>query len=361
MKRWDGFVHTLLKIEWTEIALACCIFIVFLLFRKWFTKYIFKMMIAILRKTPTELFTNVLLAFERPLHFLWIVLGLYFALMYLPFDFTTTSFVGHLFRTLIILLIGWGMYNYMSTQSVLFMKLARNFDIDDDSIFIPFISKVMRFIVIALVIVVIASEWEYNINGFVAGLGLGGLAFALAAQETIANFFGGIVIIMEKPFAKGHWIETPTVEGVVEDIGFRSTEVRTFADALVTVPNSIISKEPITNWSVMQKRRITFSIGVAYGTPREKLETCIRRIEALLKGHDGVDQDYMIVRFDEFSEPGMNIYLYFFTKTIVWAEWFKIKENISFAIMDIFAEEGVSLAVPIVEIKEKDTKGINES
>lgn len=353
MRYVDAFIYSLDRINWLDWGIAFLIFIVFLLFRKLFTKYIFKIIVAISRKTPTELFTNLLLAFEKPLHFLWIVFGAYAALSYLPFNLLANAFVEHVFRTSLILLIGWGFYNYMSKRSHLFINIAKKFDIPEDSMLIPFISNLMRFIIIAIVIVVVLDEWGYNINGLVAGLGIGGLAIALAAQETVANFFGGIVIITEKPFAKGDWIETPTVEGVVEDIGFRSTSVRTFANALVTVPNSIISKEPITNWSRMKKRRINFKLRVAYGTPREKLEKCVRKIEALLKNHDGIDQDFMIIRFDEFGDTSLNIYLYFFTKTTVWVEWFAIKEEISFRIMDILEEENVSLAVPIVEINQR--------
>lgn len=352
MGTYSAFVETL-ESQWQKWLLALAIFIIFLLFRKLFTKYIFKFIVKISKKTPTPLITDLLLAFQRPLQVLWIVIGAYVALMTLPYSLTVTPFVEHTFRTCIILLIGSGFYIFMSKHSQLFANVAKKFQIPEDSILIPFISNVMRFVIIAIVIVVILAEWGYNINGLVAGLGLGGLAVALAAQETIANFFGGIVIITEKPFAKGDWIETPTVEGIVEDIGFRSTSVRTFTNALVTVPNSILSKEPITNWSKMKKRRIHFILKIAYDTPREKLERCVRKIESLIKNHDGVDQDFMIVRFDQFGETGFDIYLYFFTKTTVWTEWFAIKEEISFKIMDILAEENVALAVPIVEVQEK--------
>ncbi|TWI55868.1 mechanosensitive ion channel family protein [Halalkalibacter nanhaiisediminis] len=350
MERWDAFVRSLERLEWTDVGIAIAIFIVFLLFRKLFTTYIFKIIVATSRKTPTELFTNILLSFERPLRAFWVVLGTYLALVYLPFNFTTIDFVEHLYRSFIIMLIGWGIYNYTSIHSMTFIRLARKVEIDEDSMLVPFVSKLLRFAVIALIIVIIASEWGYDISGFVAGLGLGGLAFALAAQDTIGNFFGGIIIITEKPFSKGDWIETPSVEGVVEDITFRSTQIRTFSDAIVTVPNSTLANEPITNWSQMKKRRISFSLGIEYGTPSDKIEICARRIESLLRSNEEVDQDLIMVRFDQFSESSYDIFIYFFTKTTAWAEWFRVKEEINFTILNILEEEGVSVSIPTSNI-----------
>src|SRR5690606_15315239 len=103
-------------------------------------------------------------------------------------------------------------------------------------------------IIMAIGAAIIADEFGYNINGFVAGLGLGGLAISLAAKDALANLFGGIIIITEKPFTIGQWIQTPSVEGIVEGISFRSTKIRTFAQAIVTVPNNTLANEPITNW-----------------------------------------------------------------------------------------------------------------
>jgi MscS family membrane protein len=344
--KWDAFVHSLNRLEWTDIGIAIAIFSVFLLFRKLFTKYIFKLILMMLKKTPTEFFSNLLISFEKPIRALWIVIGTYLALVYLPFHFTTIEFVEHLYRSIIIMIIGWGLFNYTSEYSMAIIKLARNIDLDEQSMFVPFVSKILRFAVIALVIVVVASEWGYEISGFIAGLGLGGLAFALAAQDTIGNFFGGVIIITEKPFSKGDWIQTPSVEGTVQDISFRSTQIRTFSDSIVTIPNSTLANEPITNWSEMGKRRIAFTVGVTYSTPKEKLQTCARRIESFLRSHDEIDQDLIMVRFNEFSSSSLDIYIYFFTKTIVWVEWFRIKEEINFEILKILDEENVSVAFP---------------
>lgn len=228
--------------------------------------------------------------------------------------------------------------------------VSKKLNWDIDRILIPFLSKSIRFVVVAIAISVVAQEWGYEIGGLVAGLGLGGLAFALAARDAVANIFGGIVIITEKPFSIGDWIETPSVEGTVEDITFRSTRVRTFAQALVTMPNSTLANEPITNWTRMGKRRITFHLGVTYSTPRHKLETSVRRIRNMLEQHPEIDQETLFVHFDKFAGSSLDIFLYFFTKTTDWGKWLEVKEDCNLKIMEILEEEGVSIAFPSTSV-----------
>ena len=114
----------------------------------------------------------------------------------------------------------------------------------------------------------------------------------------------------------------------------------------MTIPNSTLANEPITNWSEMGKRRVSFTIGLSYSTSQEKVETCARKIEKLLRAHEDVDQDLIMVRFNELNDSSLDIFVYFFTKTIAWTEWFRIKEHVNFEIMKILEEENVSIAFP---------------
>src|SRR5699024_6731493 len=126
-----------------------------------------------------------------------------------------------------------------------------------DEILVSFLSRALQFIIIAMAISIVLQEFDYHIGGLITGLGIGGLAISLAAKDALANLFGGVVIVTEKPFTINDWIMTPSVEGTVEDISFRSTKVRTFDQALVVVPNATLANEAITNWSKMGKRRIS--------------------------------------------------------------------------------------------------------
>lgn len=133
-----------------------------------------------------------------------------------------------------------------------------------------FLKKIVKVLIFTVSGIAILSETGTNVTTIITGIGLGGLTFALAAQDTAQNLFGGMVILFDRPFAVDDWISTPDIEGVVEDITFRSTRIRTFPNALVIVPNSSLVSSPITNWSRMNKRRASFSIGLTYDTPKEK-------------------------------------------------------------------------------------------
>jgi MscS family membrane protein len=199
---------------------------------------------------------------------------------------------------------------------------------------------------VAISLSIIGQEFDYDVNGLVAGLGLGGLAFALAAKEAVGNLIGGIVIVTEKPFSIGDWILTPSVEGIVEDINFRSTKIRTFSQALVTVPNATLANEAITNWSRMGKRRITFHLGLNYRTTKEQIQRVVNRIEIMLNNHEDIHPDTVMVAFDHYNESSLDILIYFFTNSTVWAEHVKIKHEINLEIMGILEEEGVEVAFP---------------
>lgn len=354
---WIGSIEI-----WQDIGVALVIFLVAIAFRKIFTKYIYKILLKLATKVPTSILTNIFLAFEKPLRLFFVVIGIFFSLLYLPLNLVTTALIIKCFRSIVIVLAGWGLYNLASTSSSFFSSLSQKLNIEVNNILLPFLSKLIRVSIVIFTLSIIASEWDYNVGGFLAGLGLGGLAFALAAKDSISNLFGGIIIITEKPFSIGEWIKTPSVEGVVEDINFRSTRIRTFSQALVTVPNATLANEPITNWSKMGKRQVTFNLGIEYSTPMEKIKTCVRRIDRMLRDHEEIDQDLIMVKFNEFNDSSLDIFLYFFTKTTSWVEYLKVKEDINLRIMNILEQEGVSIAFPSRTIyMRNDGEGISKN
>src|SRR5699024_3677355 len=233
----------------------------------------------------------------------------------------------------IVIVVAWGLFNLAAATPIFFSNINKKSNVQLDEIVIPFISKGLRLVIIAIAISIIAQVFEYPIGGFVAGLGLGGLAFALAAQDALANLFGGFVIITERPFTIGEWIKTPSVEGTVEDITFRSTKIRTFAQAVVTVPNSTLANEPITNWSEMGKRRVSSTVIAYYDTTINSDKLSIDKINYYLRNHEAIHQETIFVAFDEFHKNGIEIMLYFFTKTTLWGEYVTIKEEVNFKIM----------------------------
>ena len=336
------------KLVNTGIALG--IILLFVLFRKLFTKYVFQLICRLRNEKPDDLLIQVFRSFERPIGWLFIIIGLYIAVKYFPFIDQKNPLLLKILRSMIIILISWGLVNLSSPTQGILLNINEKFHRKIDLILIPFISRALRVIIIAISISIIGQEFDYDVNGLVAGLGLGGLAFALAAKDAVGNLIGGIVIVTEKPFSIGDWILTPKVEGTVEDINFRSTKVRTFSQALVTVPNASLASDAITNWSRMGKRKIDFHLDVAYQGDTDQVEQLIVDIKHLLRSHDGVHQDTIVVAFDQFKDHYIRILVYFFTNTTAWEEHVQIKHQINLSIMQLLEDEGMSLAVPLQKV-----------
>lgn len=334
------------SVYFVDLCISIGIFLLFLLFRKIFAKYVFTLLLKISKKAPTTLFSQIIKAYEKPIQWLFIIIGIYAAARYFPLFNHNNPFFLDLIRSGIIIVISWGLYNLTASSSHLFDKLNEKYSLEIDAILIPFLSRVLRVVIVAVAISVIAQEFGYNVTSFIAGLGIGGLAISLAAKDALANLFGGFVIITERPFSIGDWIKTSTVEGIVEEITFRSTRVRTFADAVVTVPNATLSNDTITNWSKMNKRQISFQLKLSYDTTKSTLESIVNQIKELLENHPEVHKDAIHVSFTDYQEDGYGILINFFTNTTVYAEFIKIKEDINFSIKGILEKEGTTPAVP---------------
>lgn len=339
-------LSTVIHFPWIKIGYAVAIYLIFFIIQKIFTGYFLKIILKLTTKTKSNLDDQVINSFKGPLNIFILLLGLYFGFRELPFTLHTQTVFNKMIRSLFVIIIGWGFINLTAVTHELFSRVGKRFNIKFDQILIPFLTKFFKFVIIALVFTIVAGEWGFNINGFITGLGLGGLAVALAARDTLSNLFGGMVIITENPFTIGDWIKTPSVEGTVEDITFRSTKIRTFSQALVTVPNSTLANEPITNWSKMGKRRITFNLKLNIHTPREKIVTCTNEISDMLKNNEAIDEETIFVNFSDFSTSSLDLFLYFFTKTTNWEIWLKIKEEVNLQIMEILEKNKVEIALP---------------
>ncbi|QQE81480.1 mechanosensitive ion channel [Alicyclobacillus sp. SO9] len=327
---------------WHRVGVSVVILLLALAFRRLFSRYILRFTLRFTSKTKTQLDDELLRAFQAPLGWLIVAIGLYFALMALGFNAAATQAFGRILQSVFIVVVATGLYKV----AYLFTNLGTRFRLQFDRIVKPFLTRLLRFIIVASAVAMIADIWGFNVGTFVAGLGIGGLALALAAKDSLANLFAGFVIITERPFSIDDWIKTPSVQGTVEDITFRSTKVRTFAQALVIVPNSLLANEPITNWTKMGKRQVSFQLGVTYSTSRDKLEEVVKAIRNLLQNHPGVHPETIMVAFDTYGSSSLDIFLYFFTKTTVWAEYLVVKEDINFKIMEILEELDVQVAFP---------------
>lgn len=216
----------------------------------------------------------------------------------------------------------------------------------DDQV-IPLLNRTAKFVVWALGIVFILQNSGVNVLSLVAGLGIGGLAFALAAKDTVENLFGSITIFTDRPFQIGDWVLVDgKVEGVVEEVGFRSTRVRTFYNSVVSVPNGKVAAATIDNYGMRSRRRTVATLGLTYSTPREKLEAYTDAVRAYLAAHPKVYKQVLEVHFSGFGESALQIMVYFFLEVPDWHQELEERAAIYAHFLRLAEEIGVSFAFP---------------
>jgi MscS family membrane protein len=336
--------YTILNIKLKNLLIFFAIIFAFFLLKQVLAKIILGTLKKLAGKTKSEFDDELLTAIEKPLKFAIVIFGFFvaFSNIYLPPN--ARSLVAHLINSLFIYTVFWAIYRcevLLHKMIETFLK-RKNFELV--SSFLPFISKFIKTTIIIFAIIFIIQEWGYNVGALITGLGIGGVAVALAAKDTLANLFGSIMILIDRPFKIGDWVVINDIEGTVEDIGFRSTRIRTFAKALVSVPNSVVATTSITNWSMRDRRRINFNIGVTYSTPADLLEKAVKEIETMLKNHPQIHDDPLMVYFTDFQASSLDIFIYCFTTTAEWAKYLEIKQDVNLKIMGILENLGIDFA-----------------
>ena len=329
-----------LKVDAYIVAIV--IFIFFQLFRVVLRKFLLK----IVKKTSNKFDDDLVDSIGKPLDFLFVIIGANFAVDILVLTENVSLFLDQVVRSGFIVVLFWAMLNILTTLAQNIHKVTNKFG-DKVSVEVAnFVVKSIRLFIIILGFIAFLQEWGFNVSGFLASMGLIGMAFALAAKDTAANLFGSLVIFTDKPFKVGDWIKTPSVEGTIETIGIRSTRVRTFAQAVVTVPNATLANSAILNWSRMGKRRIKMDIGVTYDTKGETVENIIKDIKTMLENNENIHQETIYVYFSEFGASSLNIFCYYFTKSTVWGEFMRVREETYLEIMKIVEKNGSGFAFP---------------
>ena len=210
------------------------------------------------------------------------------------------------------------------------------------------ISKLLKASVVITAALVVLQTLGFSISGVVAFGGIGGIAIGFAAKDLLANFFGGLMIYLDRPFAVGDWIRSPDrdIEGTVEQIGWRQTRIRTFDKRPLYVPNSVFTTIAVENPSRMLNRRIKETVGIRYDDAG-KMRTIVGKVKNMLKNHPEIDTGQtMIVNFNSFAPSSLDFFVYTFTKTTNWAEYHEIKQDVMLKIIDIIEKEGAECAFP---------------
>ncbi len=238
----------------------------------------------------------------------------------------------------------WGMIKQAEEILISPVKMKKPMDYTT----VNAISKLSRAVVIITAVLTLMQSLGYSVAGVMAFGGIGGIAVGFAAKDLLANFFGGFIIHLDRPFKVGDWIRSPDrqIEGSVERIGWRLTTIRTFDLRPLYVPNAAFTQIAVENPSRMQNRRIYETIGIRYADVKE-LSLIVSDIRQMLANHDEIDNDQVsIVNFLAFGESSLDIMIYAYTKTIQWVKYHEVKQDILLQISDIIGSYGAEVALP---------------
>ena len=347
-------IYDFFVMYFSSVIVLAVSFIAAQIFKGYFAGFIINVFHRLLSRTRLRVEKDSMEFLKKPLKLIFISTVMFFAFITqknLMADYPLLlSFVIKMYRLTIILCIIYFIYAAVPVIMSAFNRLKHPDSILFDDTLLIFFAKIIKAVIVIIAVLIVLGEFGVNINGLITGVGLGGLTFALAAQDTASNIFGGLVIISDKPFAVGDWIQTASIEGTVEDISFRSTRIRTFDDALLVVPNSTLSSASITNWSKMNKRKVKFNIGLTYNTAPSQVKNIIADIETFLNSHKDIVSDTPLVKLDEFGSSSLNIMVMFFTSQTSLAELKRVREEINYEILDVVHRHESSFAFPSTSV-----------
>jgi MscS family membrane protein len=210
------------------------------------------------------------------------------------------------------------------------------------------LGKLLRLVVVITAGLVILQTLGFSISGVLAMGGVGGIAIGFAAKDLLANFFGGLIVYLDRPFAVGDWIRSPDrqIEGTVESIGWRVTVIRNFQSQPMYVPNSVFTTVIVENPSRMRNRRIHETIGLRY-SDLTSMDKVVAEVEAMLRQHEDIDADKtMMVNFNKFGASSLDFFIYCFTRTTQWVEFHQVKQDVMLRIADIIKANHAEIAFP---------------
>lgn len=248
----------------------------------------------------------------------------------------------------IIICLAWFAWRFVSEGGRRFLAQQQLSGEDVDSTTVDALSKLGHLIIIVTTVVTVVQTLGVSISGMLAVGGVGGIAIGFAAKDILANFFGGFTIYMDRPFIVGDWIRSPDkdIEGTVEKISWRFTQIRRFNKNPIYVPNSIFTTIAVENPSRMSNRRINETIGIRY-CDIKAMSIIVSEVKAMLKSHPDIDQDStLIVNFNAFNASSIDFFIYTFSRTTVWVDFHAVKQDILLKIADIVVKNGAEIAYP---------------
>ncbi|MCK4423239.1 MAG: mechanosensitive ion channel family protein [Candidatus Omnitrophica bacterium] len=295
-------------------------------------------------KTKTRLDDIIAQTMRTPIKLIILVLGIKLGSGIFELPEKVTANLGNIFEALIAVVIT---VTIVKTVDLLIAYMepkvkATESKLDDQ--LLPIIRKTTKIFILVVAVIVIIQNLGYNVVSLLTGLGIGGLAIALAAQETLSNFFGSIALFADRPFQVGDRVTVEGTDGAVESVGLRSTRIRTLDGTLVTMPNSKVANATINNIAKRPAIKNLYTLGVTYDTGYEKMTKALDIVRDIYKKHPSTDNYW--VYFKEFGASSLNILAIHWCKYTAYEEFLKATEEINMEIMKQFEAQGIEIAFP---------------
>jgi len=303
-----------------------------------------------LKTTGTHWDHAFLEALRKPLVVFFWVIGLTIILKILKIQ-TGLVLIDHIQtyrKILIIILFAWFVIRFIriSESNIIEKRLKSGESFDRTTI--NAITKLLRLCALIICALVIIQTLGFSISGVLAFGGIGGIAIGFAAKDLLSNFFGGLMIYLDRPFNVGDWIRSPdrNIEGTVEEIGWRLTKIRTFDKRPLYIPNAIFANIAVENPSRMTNRRIKQTIGVRY-EDANKMDAIISEIKTMLQEHEDIDtRQTLIVNLNTFAPSSLDFFIYTFTKTTNWIRYHEVKQDVLLKVLAVIDKHGAECAFP---------------
>jgi len=313
-------------------------------------KGVFDRVERVLVKTPTVWDQSLFSALRLPVRAMVWVVGIAFAIQIIQAETGAAIFdaVEPLRDVTIVGLIAWFLVRFIRTVETNLIREKEEHGETYDRATYDAIAKLLRMSVVITAVLVALQTLGYSIAGVLAFGGIGGIAVGFAAKDLLANFFGGLIIYLDRPFAVGDWIRSPDrdIEGTVERIGWRLTVIRTFNQRPLYVPNSVFSNISVQNPSRMSNREIYEVIGIRYDDA-DKMAAIVGDVKAMLDGHPEIEHDKIcMVAFNTFASSSLDFFIYCYTKTTKWAFFHDVKQDVLLRTLAIVSAHGAEVAFP---------------
>jgi MscS family membrane protein len=340
------FSKSYLGLEFWQYGALFLFVLIGLFIRKIFEYFIHQYALKLAQKSRTTWDDQLLHHVEKPAGFT--ILMVFFWLFYTNLQLTVTAnyYISTILEVAVSAGLVWLLYNLSNVLSDYLTELTAATESKLDDQLVPLIRKALKIFIVILGVLFILQNNGINVASLIAGLGLGGLAFALAARDTLANLFGSITIFLDKPFQIGDWIKTPSVEGTVEEVGFRSTRIRTFHNSLISVPNAKMADAEVDNLGLREYRRLKTVLNLTYSTSPKQMEAFVEGIKAIIQANEHMRQDFYEVHFYNYGAHSLDVLVYCFLDVDTWSDELQQRHNFFLEIMRLAKEVGVEFAFP---------------